>query len=294
MLQFKRKLLACAVLVTSMSACGGGSDGGSLQTASVKSPPVEGVEAQTAVPEGYHLVWEDNFDGDGLPDASKWSYDTEANQKGWYNNEKQYYADARLENSRVQDGKLIIAARKEALTSMPDYGGQQYTSARLHTRGKASWTYGFYEIRAKLPCGLGTWPAIWMLGTVGAHPANGEIDIMEQVGKAPTTIEGTIYTAETGAELGGNSSSTQVADACSNFHNYQLTWTPESLVIAVDGVAFHTYANPGTEAGWPFNNPQYMLLNLAIGGDMTGDIDDAIFDNPVHLEIAHVRVFQKD
>ena len=145
------------------------------------------------MPAGYNLVWQDEFDIAGLPSSTKWAYDTEANQTGWYNNEKQYYAAARLQNSEVKNGKLIITARKEALTSAADYGGQQYTSARLITNGKASWTYGHFEIRAKMPCGKGTWPAIWTLGTVNdPWPANGEIDIMEHVGMDPTTVHGTI------------------------------------------------------------------------------------------------------
>ena len=131
---------------------------------------------------GWTLVWNDEFDVNGLPDASKWGYDTERNQLGWYNNEKQYYSANRLANASVQNGMLTITARKESLTGAADYGGQSYTSARLITRGKASWTYGFSEVRAKLPCSLGTWPAIWMLGTKGSWPDDGEIDIMEQRG----------------------------------------------------------------------------------------------------------------
>lgn len=284
------KLMVSIAIAVALSACGGENFTSPQSKSVMQGPPGSDVVA----PEGYHLVWSDEFSVDGMPDTSKWGYDTYANSTGWYNNEKQYYAANRWENSRIEGGKLIIEARKEALTSMSDYGGQQYTSARLHTRDTSTWTYGFYEIRAKLPCGLGTWPAIWTLGTVGAHPANGEIDIMEQVGKTPNKIEGTIYTAETGAELGGHTESIEVEDPCNNFHDYQLTWTPEKLIIAVDGVAYNTYENPGTASGWPFDNPQYMLLNLAIGGDMTGDIDDNIFNSSVRFEIEYVRVFQKD
>ena len=238
-------------------------------------------------------MWFDEFGVDGLPDATKWSYDTEANKTGWYNHELQYYSSARLENSRVSDGKLIILARREALTNALDYGGQAYTSARLITRDKASWTYGFFEVRAKLPCGLGTWPAIWMLGTSNApHPANGEIDIMEQVGKNPTTVEATIYTAATGAAGGGISAPIQIADACTNFHDYQLTWTADSLVIGVDNHPYFTYTNPKTGSStWPFDAPQFLILNLAIGGDMGGPVDSNIF--PVQMQIEHVRVYQK-
>ncbi|HEX4847373.1 MAG TPA: glycoside hydrolase family 16 protein, partial [Novosphingobium sp.] len=116
-------------------------------------------------PKGYVLVFADEFDGTGLPDPAKWAYDTHRNQQGWYNQEKQYYSAARSENSRLENGRLVIEARAETLdrARFPDWGGQSYTSARLFTQGRAAWTYGFFEIRAKLPCGVGTWPAIWML-----------------------------------------------------------------------------------------------------------------------------------
>ncbi len=267
--------------IACLSSCGGGNSESVSQMASSTGGP----------PTGYTLVWSDEFNTDGLPDSSKWVYDIEANATGWYNNELQYYAAGRLENSRISDGKLIITARKEALTSEPDYGGQQYSSARLITRGKASWTYGFVEVRAKLPCGQGTWPAIWMLGVNGQWPAGGEIDIMEQTGSQPSTIYGTIHNAAT-AGTSGNGGQTTVTDACSNFHNYQLTWTPQKLEIGVDGQVYHTYANPGTgSASWPFDNPQYLLLNLAIGGDMGGTVDNNIF--PVQMEVDYVRVYQK-
>lgn len=241
-------------------------------------------------PPGYKLVWSDEFNKDGLPDPTKWNDDTEANATGWYNNELQYYAVARAENAKVSQGKLIITARKEALSSESDYGGQQYSSARLITRGKASWTYGFIEVRAKLPCGQGTWPAIWMLGTADNWPASGEIDIMEQTGADPSMIEGTIHDTTT-AGTPGLGSSIRIPDACFTFHRYQLTWTPKKLSIGVDGETYFIYNNPNTgKDAWPFNAPQYLLLNLAIGGDMGGWVDDGIF--PVHMEIDYVRVYQ--
>ena len=244
------------------------------------------------VPANYRLVWSDEFDKDGLPDATKWAYDTERNAAGWYNNEQQYYAARRLQNSRVKGGKLIITARKEKLTTAPDYGGQSYSSVRLITRGKASWTYGFFEVRAKLPGGVGTWPAIWMLGATGNWPDAGEIDIMEQVGKNPTLIYGTIHTKAT---LGtdGDGGHIAVADDCDRFHNYQLTWTPDSLSIGMDGKIFHTYKNPGKgNDSWPFDKPQYLLLNVALGGGMAGKvIDDKAL--PRQMEVEYVRVYQK-
>lgn len=244
------------------------------------------------IPDGYNLVWSDEFDIDGLPNSSKWDYDIEANETGWYNDELQYYSYGRLENSIVSNGKLIITARKERLTNAEDYGGQEYTSARLITMGKANWEYGFMEIRAKLPCGLGTWPAIWLLGDNDIPwPGNGEIDIMEQVGLYPNEISGTVHTTSTAGTF-GDGSLVEINDACEVFHNYQLTWTSEKITIAVDGTTFHTYLNQGTGIdSWPFDNPHYLLLNLAIGGEMAGPtVDDSIF--PIQLEIEYVRIYQ--
>ncbi|MFP5392456.1 MAG: family 16 glycosylhydrolase [Gammaproteobacteria bacterium] len=244
-------------------------------------------------PPDWKLVWSDEFEGDGLPDPSKWAYDTAHNKAGWHNDERQYYAAGRLENSRVAGGKLIIEARKEKLASQPDYGGQAYSSARLITRGKQDWTYGFMEVRAKLPCGLGTWPAIWTLGTKGAWPADGEIDIMEHVGRKKGEVLGTVHTTafnhKIGTQRGG---AIMVPDACDTFHNYQLHWTADAIRIGVDDKTFFTFANAkdGANAKWPFSHPQYLILNLAIGGQLGGPVDDAIF--PVQMEVDYVRVYQ--
>ncbi|NJD06049.1 MAG: glycoside hydrolase family 16 protein [Methylococcaceae bacterium] len=250
-----------------------------------------GFDVWAAPPRGYRLVWSDEFNGRGLPAPSKWSYDTEANQSGWYNNELQYYAAANRHFSRRLKGKLLITARKQAMAGEPDYGGQQYSSARLITRDKASWTYGFFEIRAKLPCSLGTWPAIWLLGTEGDWPAGGEIDIMEHVGKTPGIVYGTIHNTAT-AGTSGDGGQIEVKTACRRYHNYQLTWTPQRLDIGVDGTIFHSYANDGSgSARWPFDRPQYLILNLAIGGDMAGPVvdDDGL---PAKLAVEYVRVYQ--
>jgi beta-glucanase (GH16 family) len=248
------------------------------------------VATPVNAPPGYLLVWTDEFDVDGLPDPTRWDYDTDRNLLGWFNHELQYYARDRPENARVSGGKLIITARKEALNSRPDWGGQQYSSARLVTRGKADWTYGFVEARAKLPCGRGTWPAIWTLGSRGAWPDDGEIDIMEQVGSDPTRVLGTVHTLQSGAV--GTGGEIRIADACTAFHNYQLTWTSSEILIGVDDVNYYRLSRSGGGyAAWPFDYPQYLLLNIAIGGDLGGAVDDAIF--PVTLELDYVRVFQK-
>jgi endoglucanase len=242
------------------------------------------------VPAGWRSVWSDGFDRAGLPDARKWDHDTERNREGWWNHERQYYARARLENTRVQGGRLQLVARKESLSDQPDWGGQTYSSARLVTRGKAAWTYGFFEVRAKLPCGRGTWPAIWMLGTGGQWPDDGELDILEQVGQRPDRVFSTVHTK---AGHGGHGSGAETirSDACSAFHSYQMLWTKDEIRFGIDGEQHYRYANEGSGAArWPFDRPQYLILNIALGGDLGGEIDDAAL--PVTMEVDHVRVWQ--
>lgn len=243
-----------------------------------------------AVPVTYALVWSDEFSADGLPDPSKWAYDTGMNKPGWHNRELQYCSSARSENAEVRGGHLIIQARKERLTQAADWGGQRYTSSRLFTKGLAEWTYGFFEIRAKLACGKGSWPAIWMLNSAVNWPAGGELDIMEHVGRQPGRVFSTVHTA---AAYGtGKGDATQVGDACTAFHNYQMHWTPHELRFGIDGRVHFIYPNPGTgPAQWPFDAPQFLILNIAVGGDFGGAVDDTIF--PVRMEIDHVRVHQK-
>lgn len=273
------KMYAAAAALCALAGCGAVAPAG---------PPAG------APPAGWKLVWADEFDVDGLPDPAKWGYETERNRKGWHNDELQYYAAGRLENSRVENGRLIIQARKEKLAQAPDYGGQAYTSARLSTRGKHAWTYGFIETRAKLPCGRGTWPAIWMLGAGGTWPMMGEIDIMEHVGRKQGEVLGTVHTGAYNHRINTHKGATiRVADVCDAFHNYQLTWTPDRIAIGVDGKVFFTFDNAkdGDKAKWPFGDPQYLLLNVAVGGQLGGPVDDAIF--PVQMEVDYVRVYQQ-
>lgn len=243
------------------------------------------------VPGGYKLVWADEFSTDGLPNPANWVHDTGRNQQGWHNHELQYYSAPRAANAVVNGGRLIITARKEKLSTAADWGGQAYTSARLQTRGKAEWTYGFFEVRAKLPCGNGTWPAIWMLASRGRWPEDGELDIMEYVGSDPTRVSSAIHTA---AGHGGQGvvGAARIADACTAFHRYQMHWTATEVTFGVDGFAHLRYPRlaVGTRA-WPFDGPQFLLLNIAIGGDLGGEVDDGIF--PTAMEVDYVRVYQK-
>lgn len=252
------------------------------------APPA--VAQALEVPKGYTLVWADEFDTPGGPDPARWVHDTARNKEGWHNNERQYYAGPRTANAEVRDGKLHIRARKETMPAAPDWGGQAYTSARLLTRGKAEWTYGFFEVSARMPCGKGTWPAIWMLGTGGRWPEDGELDIMEHVGHDPDRISSAVHVAagHAGQAFSGG---VPVKDACKRFHRYQMLWDAGGVTFGMDGFAHMRY--PKTDLGpraWPFDAPMYLLLNLAIGGDLGGPVDDRIF--PVTMEVDYVRVYQ--
>ena len=231
----------------------------------------------------------DEFAGSTV-DTRRWRYDTVRNREGWFNNEKQYYAADRPENARVEDGALVIEARRERLEKAADFGGQDYTSARLLTR--RSLGYGFYEIRAKLPCGRGIWPALWMLPATGKWPDAGEIDIMEMVGWNANVVHATLhsgaYNHTKGTQRGAER---MVPDACTAWHRYQLDWQPDAITIGIDDRAYFRVANdrPGGAQAWPFTRPYQLILNVAVGGDWGGQkgVDDAAF--PQRMAVDYVR-----
>ena len=257
----------------------------------------------------WKLVWNDEFDKPGLPDGAKWDYET-----GFIrNHEKQFYTRARKDNARVENGMLVIEAKREkklAPGSGPpaklsgDGGASgvpadaEYTSASLTTRGKAAWTYGRIEVRAKLPSGRGTWPAIWTLGTnidSAGWPGCGEIDIMEFVGFEPGVVHANIHTKKYNHVMNtGKGGKLTIPDASQAFHIYSVEWDAQTIEFFVDDRKYFTYRNEGTGPdAWPYGNDQFLILNLAIGGDWGGQrgIDDAIF--PQRYEIDYVRVYQK-
>jgi beta-glucanase (GH16 family) len=250
-------------------------------------------------PPGYKLVWADEFsrDPDGLPDPTKWSY-----EEGFIrNHESQYYTKARLENARVEHGQLVIEGRKEdyVYDTSVDHETKpaHYTSAALETIGKADWLYGRIEVRAKLPAGKGVWPAIWMLGsnikTPGVGwPRCGEIDIMELVGKQPNTIHGTLHYFANGKHA-AQGKEIPLAHPEADFHVYAAEWTPDRIDIYVDDKKYNSFPTSlADNAGQnPFHQPQYLILNLALGGDWGGPIDDTIF--PQRMTVDYVRVYQK-
>jgi len=237
---------------------------------------------QTPTTDYTKLVWSDEFNTDGAPDATKWNYDLGRGDNGWGNNEKQNYTNTAT-NVIVQGGNLKITAKKEAS------GGADYSSARLKTDAKFSFTYGKIEIRAKLPSGAGTWPAIWMLGQNYATkpwPACGEIDIMEHVGNNQNVILSTLhYPGHSGGN--GNTGSKTIPNVSTEFHVYKAIWSPAAVTTFVDDVQIHSVPNDGS---LPFNSDFFLILNVAMGGNLGGNIDAAFTQSS--MEIDYVRVYQ--
>ncbi len=237
---------------------------------------------------GQELIWSDEFNYIGLPDSTKWNYDVGGH--GWGNNELQYYTRARKENARVENGNLIIEAIKES------FEGNNYSSARLVTKGKGDWKYVRVEVRAKLPKGLGTWPAIWMLpsATPLNWPEDGEIDIMEHVGYDQGRIHASVHTEKYNHILGTQKTAfIQVPDCSENFHIYSMEWRENSISVQVDGKTYYNFSNEKTGKDvWPFNSPFHLLLNLAVGGNWGGSkgVDENIW--PQRMEIDYVRVYK--
>ncbi len=227
-----------------------------------------------------NLVWYDEFETSGAPDPTKWSYNLGAG--GWGNNELQYYTNS-PENVVVAGGKLIITAKKQQLN------GQPYTSARLVTDGKFNFRYGRAVIRAKLPVGGGTWPAIWMLGqnyATAAWPACGEIDIMEHVGNQQNRVHGTFhYPGHSGGNANGNS--TMVPTASTEFHDYSAIWNEDVIKIFVDNTLVHSLAN---DPSIPFNHNFFFIMNVAMGGNFGGAIDPNFVQSS--MEVEYIRVYQ--
>ena len=236
----------------------------------------EGSELET---EFENLVWEEEFDGAAL-DTDSWNIETGNGDNGWGNNESQYYT---ADNAVVSDGTLKINAIAE------NTNGFDYSSARITTMDKQEFEYGRVEVRAKLPSAAGTWPAIWMLGSNFAEvgwPNSGEIDIMEHVGNDLGEVLGTLHMpGNSGGE--GISKGTEVENVESEFHTYTLEWTADHILFAVDNVVFHEYEN---NASTPFNQPFFLILNVAMGGTLGGAIDPNFTQDT--MEVDYVKVFQ--
>ncbi len=232
------------------------------------------------------LVWADEFNYNGLPDSTKWSY--EEGGSGWGNNELQYYTTKQLKNASVDDGKLSIKALFES------YGGKSYTSARLVSKLKGDWLYGRIEVSAKLPSGRGTWPAIWMMPTdseYGTWPNSGEIDIMEHVGYDPHVVHCNTHTNLYNGANGKGASKT-VGDAFDVFHVYAVDWSPTKMDFYIDDQKYYTLNVTSDYRSWPFDKRFFLILNIAVGGNWGGaqGVDNTVF--PATMDIDYVRVYK--
>ncbi|MFM8739109.1 MAG: family 16 glycosylhydrolase [Cytophagales bacterium] len=240
------------------------------------------------------LVWSDEFNVEGILDSTHWGYDTGSGCPsicGWGNNEAQYYTQL-AKNVRIQNGLLIIEAHKDPI------GGKAYTSARIVSKHKGDWLYGRIEVKAKIPKGKGTWPAIWMLPTdwkYGGWPTSGEIDIMEHVGYDRGVIHGTLHSKKYNHILQTQQEGKIIIYDCSDiFHVYAVNWEKDKIDFFVDDKLYHTVKrNPEDNfEGWPFDQKFHLIMNIAVGGNWGGKegIDDSIW--PQRMEVDYVRVYQ--
>ena len=248
--------------------------------------------------DAFQLVWSDEFDGDAI-DESKWSYDLgdgcdiSPDLCGWGNNELEYYTD-RSENSFIDDGKLVIKAKRES----PLYLGQHlYTSARMVTKNKGDWRYGRIDVRAKMPIGQGLWPAIWMLPTdtvYGGWPRSGEIDIMEYLGHEPERMFGTIHFGHDAWRFNSQGLELEEGTFADDFHVFTVLWNENCIQFQMDGI---NVGEPNTRSTvlpttYPFDQDFHLILNVAVGGNLPGPPDGTtVF--PQQMEVDYVRVYQE-
>ena len=236
------------------------------------------------------LVMQDEFNTDGAPDSTIWGFDIGTGTNGWGNNELQFYTN-RTENVKVENGYLLITAKKE------DYNGSAYTSARLLTKGKFDQAYGRFEARIRLPYGQGIWPAFWLLGAnydeVG-WPNCGEIDIMEFRGQEPTKVLGTVHGP-------GYSGGTSISKSYSlindrfdtDFHIYGIEWGPDYINYYIDDVLYNQVTPADVTGKWVFDHPFYIIINLAVGGDFLGAPNsETVF--PQTMLVDYVRVYKNN
>lgn len=240
----------------------------------------------------YKLIWQDLFEKDGLPNPDIWTYETGGH--GFGNGEQQYYTDS-LQNAFVKDGLLHIVAKKET------YKTNAYTSAKLITYGKKQMQYGKIEVMAKLPLGAGTWPAIWLLPNSFKEgkpwPLCGEIDLMEHVGHNPGVIHYSLHSKSYNHHNHLQPTKViPVPEVLSGFHEYAMTWDENEIAFYFDKkhiITFHKgdESRLTDEGGWPFDQPFYLILNIALGGMWGGMIDDEIF--PTTMQFKYVKVYER-
>jgi len=240
---------------------------------------------------GYDLVWRDEFSGSGVLNPTDWKYEVGTGNGGWGNNESQYYREG-TSNAFQSGGRLVIEAREE------NFEGSPYTSARVITQDKRTFTYGRVDIRAKLPEGQGIWPALWMLGnnisTVG-WPACGEIDIMELVGHEPSTVHGTAHWGPQGqgfSTFKGNPYNLSSGEKFSEkFHVFSIIWEPGEITWYVDDNQFFRLTNTDVNGAYPFNSEFFFIFNIAVGGNWPG-YPDATTQFPQRMYVDYIRMFQ--
>ncbi|WP_452596741.1 glycoside hydrolase family 16 protein [Pontimicrobium sp. MEBiC01747] len=234
------------------------------------------------------LVIADEFNTDGAPDSSMWTYDIGTGANGWGNNELQYYTD-RTENVKVENGYLLITANQE------DFEGASYTSARIKTQNLFERAYGRFEARIRLPYGKGLWPAFWLLGNdceTNIWPQCGEIDIMEYLGDNPTTIFGTVHgPGYSGGEAVSKDYVLENDRYDTGFHVFGIEWGPDYINYYVDDALYQTITPQDVPGEWVFNHPFYIILNVAVGGNFPGSPNnETVF--PQTMLVDYVRVYQ--
>jgi beta-glucanase (GH16 family) len=285
--------IAALTLAATLTGCGGGDAGNPTDAA-------QGVR-----PAGYSLVWSDEFNSPGALNSTYWTYDLGAPLLGgtvWGNSEQQYYTSDAA-NVRIENGHLLIqpvaGVPMGAPTTQPPLLA---TSARVKTDKTAFYTalrnqpYGFYEIRADIPCVAGAWPAIWMMGKDGGWPDRGELDIMEWFGRyfaaQPDQVQSGVHTAD---NFGGNSLFGKVSlnGVCQGFHRFQLLWQTDRVAFYVDDRFIFQYNKPvnGNSNNWPFDQPAHLLLNVAVGGNLGGSVNLATIP-AMGMKVDYVRVWQ--
>ena len=241
-----------------------------------------------------NLVWSDEFDVDGQPDSTKWTYDLGdgcPNICGWGNDERESYTN-NPENVRIENGALVIEAHQ---ISAED---STYSSTRIKSHNDGSWKYGYIEISAKIPEGRGVWPALWMLPDdwkYGGWPKSGEIDIMENVGYEPDEIHGTVHTGAFNHSIGTQVGKSKIiANTVNEFHLYAIDWTADKIDFLIDNEIYHTFENNGSGPdAWPFDQSFHLIMNVAVGGGWGGKYgtDPGIW--PQQMVIDYARVYKQ-
>jgi beta-glucanase (GH16 family) len=267
--------MALLLLIGSAAAAQGGRGGGTM-----------GADDGIGANKGWTLAWSDEFDSRGI-DPANWNFDSGAG--GWGNREFQFYTD-RPENARIEDGCLVIEARVEK------YQGSYYTSARLKTKGLRGFRYGRIEARIKVPAGKGLWPAFWMLGEdidAKGWPACGEIDVMEYIGREPNLVLGTLHGPGYSGDRGLSKRLLLESPVAQDFHVFAVEWDESGIAWFCDGVEYSRIARGGQGSNeWVFDGPFFIILNLAVGGNLPGPIAiDTPF--PARCSVDYVRVYRR-